>query len=315
MFIGGWASLMSLCDSYKQIAECKNIADFNKLPVEGVDIVKFWSTDPSSLSIPLRSPEEMLLARQLALAIQPENSFDKRCRGRWQRYWLRCCLKDECNYFFAVFKECGIKREDDVVNIMKGSYLWEIINSDEGKNFYKRTVADWFLKRYHRKNAEAILNTMEKSKLSVLDKIKLYYPRLLGTILIGFLPLIAGQETWDLPHKLGYELIIPIIFAFFAVSTLYLTYECYKIIDDKKEASKRAFRVGIWGLGVSFIFSMIICATLGENSVAKEYAENYWNFSANMPFLRNVLFFAPSALLIGIFIQVIWEEKTITEPL
>lgn len=276
---------------------------------------EFWST-PSDHPIPLPNPEKMLLARQLALEIETDTSFNDRCKGKWQRYWLRCCIRDECNYFFEVFKKCGISREIDALNIIENAdnYLWEVINSKEGENYYKRTVADWFLKRYNRDAARRVLNTINKTDLSLFDKFKLCYPRLIGAIFIGFLPLITQKDTWELPLTYSWFFVISLSAISLLMTYLYFRYEYHKVAFDKNQY--RPLKVCTRGVVYSLLMSCIINILFTKQFLNEK--AGYW-FSPLFPdfkiFPEVWLFFASSALLIGIFIQVFWEEKTVTEPL
>lgn len=113
---------------------------------DGCTFETFWEKDPVDLPIPLNSPKRMFLARQLALHVEPSGTFTPEQKAKWQRYWLRCCLRSECNYIFNVLKECNVNREVDVRNLARELLLWQEIKSDEGKNYYKRAMVDWLLK-------------------------------------------------------------------------------------------------------------------------------------------------------------------------
>ncbi len=156
---------------------------------------------------------------------------------------------------------------------------------------------------------------------------------------------MTGEEGWNLPHNLSYRIshiiygplaeffgwdlpqaynsliglmgLLVVAFFFYCISVQYLRYECYNIIFDKKEAGRRARKVGNWGLLVSLIFSTLICIVIGPISGSKEVInpDTYFSPQAGLPIFKNIIFFASIALFIGIFIQVFWEKETITEPL
>jgi hypothetical protein len=311
---------MIIQEFFNSISQIKCISGFESIEwPKDFDFKKFWSDDPSSLSIPLKSPEEMLLARHLALYVQPKGSFDEPLKGKWQRYWLRCCLRDECNYYFALFKECDINREDDVETIINGNYLWEVINSAEGIKFYKKTVAEWFLKRYNKEKAKSILTTI--TGITWLDKVRFWYPRLIVAILIGFLPLITQKDMWLMPLNLSGIFLVFLSVLLLALSYGYLVYECNRIINDIKEAKKRALCPCFWGLFISLFFSIIICLSIGpamlhdriKNIICGNIFITLLEFGIFI--WKDIILFAFSALFIGIFIQLLWEEKTVTEPL
>ncbi|MBS3920633.1 MAG: hypothetical protein KG012_17300 [Deltaproteobacteria bacterium] len=319
---------MTMKDFYNSMKNTANISELKKvlasiqLP-DGTTyqtiLEKLLTTDPSELPVPLQSPQRMLLARHLAVEVSPEDSFTGELKGKWQRYWLRCCLKDECNYFFSLFKEFEINRENDVEAIIQEEYLWNVINSEEGKKFYKQTIAEWFLKRYNKKKAKSVLKTITGIKW--LDKIRFWYPRLIVAILIGFLPLITQKDMWLMPLNLSEIFVVFLSVLLFALSYGYLVYECNKIINDITEARKRASCVCLQGFLISLLFSIFICLSIGP-AILNDRTENIIESNCIITLLelgnlfwKDIIFFAFSALFIGIFIQLLWEEKTVTEPL
>ena len=333
---------MTVKDEYAEISKINTLVLFNR----------FWGKHKYSFdlndipkAIP-KSPEYALLARQLALDVDRGWSNYK-LRAKWQNYWLNCCRNSKCDYFFSVLKECGIDRETDVKDIVnkhlkKDAPLAKHIGSSEGVKFYKKTIANWYLRRYNGKAAKEILSS---SSFDCWDRLKLFYPRLLAAIVVGLLALMTGEEGWNLPHNLsnrishiscgllakllGWDLpyaynnliglvgLLVVVLFFYCLSVLYLKYECYNIIFDKQKAGYRARDVGGRGLLASLIFSTIICLTIGPISGTKEVInpDTYCSFPAGLPVFKNIVFFASVALFIGIFIQIFWEKETITEPL
>jgi hypothetical protein len=79
---------------------------------------------------------------------------------------------------------------------------------------------------------------------------------------------------------------------------------------DTKKIFTRVFPIFIWGLFLSFFFSSILYLMLSADLINFDDAIYKYFY----PF-RIIPFFAVIALSIGIFVQVIWEEKTVTEPL
>lgn len=231
--------------------------------------------------------------------------------------WLKICINPqrEVNYDFY-FEKNKLDREKEVKEILfdeKGD-LRSIFKEKDDWQIRLRTIADWFLKRYDIVTARKIYKHI-KSK-TFFDKIRLFIPRLIGAIFIGFLPLIMGQETWELPLKLDYwwTIVLSILSWFFAYS--YLTVECHNIIRKKNDALKRGVSVFLMGLLYSLVFAFVIVSVMGRHFVISEDLKSKWvDFMGTQIYCENIIFFASLALLIGIFIQVFWEEKTITEPL
>jgi len=239
--------------------------------------------------------------------------------------WLKICVnsKKEPNYDFYLEKK-GFDKEVEVKQILfedNGTDdIREIFKDDNGQirdewQIRLKTIASWFLKRYDLSTAMKILNSCDKSRL---DKINLILPRLLVAIFIGFLPLIFNQGTWELALNLGLWWVILISSLLIAISIFYFQFECYNITRNKKTAKKRGLFVGIYGLVISLFFSIIIVISKGEFFVGYDYKTRGLNVLGRIIFLEDILFiliFASAALLIGIFIQIFWEEKTITESL
>ncbi|MEC4685196.1 MAG: hypothetical protein VST71_05630 [Nitrospirota bacterium] len=265
-------------------------------------------------------------------------NFSKEVNEVTRFVWLSLCLntrRDPDVEHYLVLR--GIDREEEVKNciVKRGSKnkMTSVLQScnidsfflDQPQKIYLKVIADWYLRRYNGKMARQILKPFD-----CWDKLKLFYPRLLVAIIIGLLALMTGQEGWNFPHKLFPDTlglwsllsVFSLNIGLFAITVLYLTYECYNIISDKKKASKRALNVGVKGYVMSFLLSLTSCAVVGRISVDPTFAAQYYSllvgeFSLNniVPVLKNTFFFSSAALFIGIFIQVFWEKETITEPL
>ena len=334
---------MTVTDAYAEISKISTLVLFNRFLGKHncpFDLSNIPNTIP-------RSPEYALFVRQLALYVDKGWLRNSKLRAKWQNYWLSCCRSSKCDYVFSVLKECGIDRETDVRYIVdeglkEDAPLAKHIGSDEGVKFYKKTIADWYLRRYNGKAAKEILRS---GSFDCGDNLKLFYPRMIVAIIVGLLALMTGQEIWDLPHELsnrishlfysldtkffGWEFpyaynnligsigLVVVVLFFYSLSVLYLRYECYNIIFDKQKAGYRARKAGGWGLLTSLVFSTIICITIGPISGTKEVINpaTYFSPQAGLPICKNILFFASVALFIGIFMQVFWEKETITEPL
>lgn len=242
-------------------------------------------------------------------------SIDKKEKEKAFYDWLKICINPQENidYDFC-FKKCKKNKEKQVTDILFKDYEKGVL-----RNIFKtpewqirlRKIRTWFLKRYDRKTAKKIhKNLIEKSWLESLELAPL---RLICSILIGFIPLIFDSETWTLPLKLNWLVIIPSVLILTALVLIYFMYDCFIAIGgeiDTKNIIKRVFSTFLWGLIFSFIFSIIIYIILSRNFINFEKAI-YKDF---IP-LRIIALFAVVALFIGILVQTIWEEKAVTEPL
>ncbi len=146
----------------------------------------------------------------------------------------------------------------------------------------------------------------------------LVVPRLIGAIIIGFLPLIMAEEIWSFASDITFNHAFVIITIVLVISLLYLFVEVRnQKINTNSKAFKRACVVLIYGLNISLVLSILINDLVGQYFL-KWPEEPHFKPLVGMFGIINpqvVIVFAATALLIGIFIQVFWEEKTITEPL
>jgi len=233
--------------------------------------------------------------------------------------WLKICINSQkdpnYDYYFELHK---LNKEMQVKEILfknngKGD-LREIFKNKNEQIHDKwrirlRIISSWFLKRYDWHTAKKIIGVSNKSKF---DYVPLIFPRLLGTIIIGFLPFVFSKGAWDLSISLGLKYVLFYIL-FVIIFILYLIYECYNITRDVKIAKKRGIWVGLGGFTVSLISSVIIVYSMSSHFVQDMTGE--WCIHGHVIFLENISFFASIPLLVGIFIRIFWEEKTITEPL
>ena len=315
-----------------QIRVENNIAKFHEINLKYIDKIKdnYNKLQEYKLFIEieglqLRWWESYITVKYHLKRLACENTCnDKKINEEAFYEWLKICVnsKKEPNYDFYLEKK-ELNKEVEVTQI-----LFEDNETDDIRNIFKdddgqirdewqirlRTIASWFLKRYNLSTAMKILKNCNTNRF---DQINLILPRLWVAIFIGFLPLLFNQGTWELALNLGLWCIL-ISFLLIAISISYLKFECYNITRNEKTAKKRGKFVGICGLIISLFISTIIVISKGEFFVGHDYKTNGLNVVGHIIFLEDILFiliFASAALLIGIFIQIFWEEKTITESL
>lgn len=149
---------------------------------------------------------------------------------------------------------------------------------------------------------------------------KLCLPRLLGAIGVGFIPLIITAEVWEFASKIHWEHAALIFILAALGSAIYLYIE---ISNLNPRPEPKLIRSRSWSiLFIGMIESLLISLVLFDLTSA--YFAKY-RFNADAPKVlcgifgllpvKEMLLFASLALLIGIFIQILWEEKPITQPL
>lgn len=287
-----------------QIVDCaNNIANLDELCKEYCK-----NNNDSSLcdfkidKIPKTIPQNSYpayLARKLALDGLNDSNFSN--QFRWQTYWFKCCISENCNFIFLYLQQKDVDREDDLEKICNhDSQLWKKLGND-GMKGYLDTCIDFLLIRYDWLGAFCLYRRYPNKKN--INLVKLFYPRLFSAILLGFFLIAISGNTSVFENITQLNLLIYSILLF-VTSVIYFTYECYSKIRGtlvNKGYISRIFFVLFFGSIYSFIFSIMFSKAgfLGNGELN----------------LARVIFYTMLALFIGIIIQLLWEEKTVTEPL
>ena len=230
-----------------------------------------------------------------------DKSFNDGLKEEALYEWLQVCVNphEEINYdfFFEKYKD-KFNKEHEIKTILfvnEGGKekLRDLLNNGAW-HIRLKTIENWFLKRYDRGTARKI---SECRKSTTFEKIKLYYPRFIGAIIIGLLQIFLNNNSYitkDFPiGKLSFVTI-----ALLTLSFLYLFFECYNITNNLRISFIRSLFLSVISFGLLSIILMIIIYYLYE-----------------IKYSLNSFLISSAAIFIGIFIQILWEEKTITEPL
>ena len=170
-------------------------------------------------------------------------------------------------------------------------------------------------------------------------------PRLLGGIIVGYLPLLMTGEMWQFCMNITWLEFLQIIIASLLACWIYLYVEVNNAIRDKDEAFKRANSVLLLGCIESLIVGLVFCSLFGPILIEKAVFPKQSIDLTQKSFLLHlpkeihapilfgllnalgvkdsvhfvyppvILLYFPLALFIGIFVQILWEDKPITEPL
>ena len=161
-------------------------------------------------------------------------------------------------------------------------------------------------------------------------------PRIGAGIIVGYLPVFLIDEVWDLASRPNAALgAVAIVLGL--VTLLYIYVEIARRIPDTSVAFARARALVLLGIVQAFGVGVLMTSLIGRYMVVRNWSPPTGELSLSA--LRESLppmigqlphvvgtdpFFAfPSALLlmtflsffIGIFLQLMWEELPITEPL
>jgi hypothetical protein len=161
-------------------------------------------------------------------------------------------------------------------------------------------------------------------------------PRIGAGIIVGYLPVFLIDEVWDLARRPWFPLGVVVILLGFT-TLLYLYLEVQRRIRDPREAFARARRIFFLGVLQAQALGLIVTSLLGPFMVSRTWGDEGASVSLTLlraetpPFLGElprilgvepVLAFPTAVILmtvlsffIGTFLQLMWEDLPITEPL
>ncbi len=152
-------------------------------------------------------------------------------------------------------------------------------------------------------------------------------PRIGAGIIVGYLPIFFIDEAWDLARQ-SWLVIVSISLLLGFTTLLYLYIEVQRRLADPRVAFARARQIFLLGHLQSFGFGILLTGLVGGFMV-----ERNWQLSTSAPAafagqLPEVIGIAPfllypsavllmsfMAFFIGTFLQLMWEDLPITEPL
>ncbi len=160
-------------------------------------------------------------------------------------------------------------------------------------------------------------------------------PRIGAGIIVGYLPVFLIDEVWDLARRPWFPLGAIILLLGFT-TLLYLYVEVRHRIGDSQQAFARARAIFLLGMVEAAGFGLIVTSLLGPFMVVRNWhdgtqipmpllRETIPPFVGELPRILGVepLLLFPSAVLlmsflaffIGTFLQLLWEDLPMTEPL
>jgi len=161
-------------------------------------------------------------------------------------------------------------------------------------------------------------------------------PRIGAGIIVGYLPVFLIDEVWDLASRPNIALD-SVVLLIGLVTLLYIYVEVARRIPDTTVAFARARGIFLLGVVEAFCVGVVMTSLVGPFMVARNWSppsgevtidvlrESMSPMIGQLPHIVGIapVFVFPSALLlmtflsffIGIFLQLMWEELPITEPL
>ena len=160
-------------------------------------------------------------------------------------------------------------------------------------------------------------------------------PRIGAGIIVGYLPVFLIDEVWDLARRPWFPLGVTVLLL--ATTTLlYIYVEVRRRIDDPDAAFARALRLFLLGIVEALALGLVVTTLLGTFMVVRVWESDNtlgieWVRAATPPFIGELprimgvapVYAYPTAVLlmtffsffIGTFLQLLWEDLPITEPL
>ena len=159
-------------------------------------------------------------------------------------------------------------------------------------------------------------------------------PRIGAGIIVGYLPVFLIDEVWDLAEQPAFYLLTTILLLG-STTLLYLFVEVQRRLGDPKEAFARARDIFMLGLIEAAAFGVVVTSLLGPLMAARNWGdktqtlaslrETLTPFAGELPrvlgfellpaFPSAVLLMSFLSFFIGTFLQLLWEDLPITEPL
>lgn len=160
-------------------------------------------------------------------------------------------------------------------------------------------------------------------------------PRIGAGIIVGYLPVFLIDEVWDLAKRPWFPLGVTVLLLGF-MTLLYLYVEVRRRIPDANEAFSRARRIWLLGVLQALGLGVVVTTLLGGFMASRNWAPEpdaglaalrtaLPPFVGELPrimgldpvhaFPTAILLMTFLSLFIGTFLQLLWEDLPITEPL
>jgi len=169
-----------------------------------------------------------------------------------------------------------------------------------------------------------------KSHLDKLPYFQLFFPRLFGAIVVGFLPLAFDSTPWRIGSDGTFLTLIVVGILTLLASGVYLRFDVHKILATTRSADwpnvvSNIHRILWIGLIQSLTVSIVISSLLSPIVLSDGMRGIILNLNEYLPisgmvgsvgvYPTLIILWACIALFIGTFAQLLWQARRITEPL
>jgi len=166
-------------------------------------------------------------------------------------------------------------------------------------------------------------------------------PRIAAGIIVGYLPVFLIDEVWDLAGQSA-STLATVVVVLSMPTLVYIYVEVQRKLRDANLAFRRALDVFLLGLIQSAAFGLVVTSLLGPLMSTRNWGNGDWRegtgevtlfelrshldpFLGELPrimgiepfpaFPTAILLMSVLAFFIGTFLQLLWEELPITEPM
>lgn len=178
-------------------------------------------------------------------------------------------------------------------------------------DLFSSVVNHFYLPRY------ALTSVLKKwFSLSLVDKLNFFAPRLLASVLIGFVPIVLTDEI----NQWGQNYLDPVMLI--PVSLIPILCFLYLFIEIKNVLGYSNLRsikrvVQTFSLGIFYSYTIAIIGHLFFTSYFNQVSKvGFPVYGTDIYIVWELFIFQGSmAFLLGLVLQAVWEDKPITQPL
>jgi hypothetical protein len=156
----------------------------------------------------------------------------------------------------------------------------------------------------------------------VLTHSHLIIPRLAAAIFVGYAPLLFSKDMWKTFQTMDWRPMFFLITVGMFGSLIYLRIELSKSLYGKWRIGGRVGFIWLVGIIEALIIGIIVSDVLGDwigfsTEIADQTLRESWVFKGFFGHIywKVTVLAGALALLLGVILQIIWEEKPITEPI
>lgn len=234
---------------------------------------------------------------------KPKNEYDAKSEKREiATQWLRYCYKAgfSAKTLFQM-NTLGFNDPDELMEDVIRRY--DIFFDPEDQKMYSPLIIRWYLRRYN-------LSAAWRLRQNLMDKINCLFPRMLSCILVGYTLLLTTDSLFHFVNSFKHFGIILVFLFGLLASWGLLALKTYDLTGNIKIWKRRFLKRTIIILAIGLIYALFI------SWIVFLFLKFFSNISLDncaVLYLYPAIY-APLALFLGLIIQNLWEDKTITEP-